>query len=79
MGHILINTIVQSYRILTDHYAGHYAMSSAAEMKQLQPYGANVPVIPNKISFWQRRNILNSMSEEKHLSSYTQINLTVKV
>ena len=53
-------------------------MSSAAEMKQLQPYGANVPV-PNKISFWQRRNILNSMSEEKHLSSYTQINLTVKV
>ena len=78
MGHILINTIVQSYRILTDHYA----MSSAAEMKQLQPYGANVPVIPNKISFWQRRNTLNSisyMSEEKHLSSYTQINLTVKV
>ena len=54
-------------------------MSSAAEMKQLRPYGANVPVIPNKISFWQRRNILNSMSEEKHLSSYTQINLTVKV
>ena len=48
MGHILINAIVQSYRILTDHYA----MSSAAEMKQLQPYGANVPVIPNKISFW---------------------------
>ena len=75
MGHILTNTIVQSYRILTDHYA----MSSAAEIKQLQPYGANVPVIPNKISFWQRRNILNSMSEEKHLSSYTQINLTVKV
>ena len=77
MGHILINTIVQSYRILTDHYA----MSSAAEMKQLQPYGANVPVIPNKISFWQLRNILNSrpMSEEKHLSSYTQINLTMKV
>ena len=75
MGHILINTIVQSYRILTDHYA----MSSAAEMKQLQPNSANVPVIPNKISFWQRRNILNSMFEEKHLSSYTQINLTVKV
>ena len=74
MGHILINTIVQSYRILTDHYA----MSSAAEMKQLQPYGANVAVIPNKISFWQHRNILNSMSEEKHLSSYTQINVTVK-
>ena len=44
-------------------------MSSAAEMKQLQPNGTNVPVIPNKISFWQRRNILNSMSEEKHLSS----------
>ena len=76
MGHILINTIVQYYGILTDHYA----MSSAAEIKQLQPYGANVPVItPNKISFLQRRNILNSMSEEKHLSSYTQINLTVKV
>ena len=74
MGHILINTIVQSYSILTDHYA----MSSAAEMKQLQPYSANVPVIP-KISFWQRRNILNSMFEEKHQSSYTQINLTVKV
>ena len=73
MVHSLINTIVQSYRILTDHYA----MSSAAEMTQLQP--ANVPVIPNKISFWQRRNILNSTSEEKHLSSYTQINLTVKV
>ena len=54
-------------------------MSSAAEMKQLQPYSANVPVIPNKISFWQHRNILNSMFEEKHLSSYTQMNLTVKV
>ena len=68
MGHILINTIVQSYGILTDHFD-----------IQLQPCGANGPVIPNKISFWQRRNILNSMSEEKHLSSYTQINLTVKV
>ena len=75
MGHILINTIVQCYRILTDHYA----MSSAAEKKHLQPYGANMPVLPNKISFWQHRNILNSMFEEKHLSSYTQVNLTVKV
>ena len=54
-------------------------MSSAAEMKHLQPQGANVPVLPNKISFWQLRNILNSMFEEKHLSSYTQIDLTVKV
>ena len=67
MGHILMNTIVQSYRILTDHYA----MSSAAEMKQLQPYAANVPVIPNKISFWQRRNILNSICLKKSIYSLT--------
>ena len=76
MGHILINTIVQSYRILTDHYA----MSSAAEMKQLQPYGANVPVTPNKISFWQRRNILNSNNNNNN-NSFTQAHnsLTVNV
>ena len=33
MDHILINTLVQCYRILADHHA----MSSAAEMKHLQP------------------------------------------
>ena len=32
-----------------------------------------MPVLPNKISFSQFRNILNSMFEEKNLSSSTRV------